>query len=339
MQNSENISDTAAVIKERRGHLGCVTLNKPKRLNAVDPTMAREIDNALEDFCQDDSVSAILLHSGSSRAFCAGGDIRHIREVLLREGAGAACAEMSIAYSTMLRISMCPKPVITIMDGITMGGGIGIGAHAAFRVVTERSVLAMPETAIGLTPDAGGSWLLARAPGRHGLRCAVTGRRIHGAEAVSMGLADVCISSADLPELLLELETCSPSDIARLHPDNIPPLPHDEEISAVWEGIDVERIRERLCATDADWAREDLALLDAACPWATGISAWSWRHARGYTSLDEALREETKLVRLCLDRPDFAEGIRARVIDKNTPHWSPATLEEACLELAGQGFV
>ncbi|MDG6094939.1 enoyl-CoA hydratase/isomerase family protein [Acetobacter sp. AN02] len=336
---SESDTGSSDIIARREGRLGHLTLNRPKKLNSIGPSMAREMDRVLDAWRTDERVEAVLIDSSSPRAFCAGGDIRHLSEVRESRGPETTADEMSVAYGTMQRIAAFPKPVVTVMDGITMGGGIGLGAFGTVRVVTERSVLAMPEVMIGLTPDAGGSWLLARAPGRHGLRLAMTGGRMHGAEAVTMGFADVFLPSEKLPELAGMLADRVLAEVALLSRQDGPELAHDLEIAAVYADTDVEGIIRRLREADSDWMREDLKLLEEACPWSVGLSAWSWNRAKRYRSLPETIMEELKLVRACLRRPDFAEGVRARVIDKdNAPRWSPADIGSALAELRERGF-
>ncbi|AQS84413.1 MAG: enoyl-CoA hydratase/isomerase family protein [Acetobacter aceti] len=330
---------TGAVRCSRHGHVGHITLDRPKNLNAVDRAMAEEIMDTLDQWRADPSIGRILVDSSSSKAFCAGGDIKSLYKTILQDGPEAAHRHMTIPYQAMLMIAHYPKPVITLMDGITMGGGIGLGAHARYRVATERSVFAMPENLIGLTPDAGGSWLLAQAPRPYGLRLALTGDRMNGAQAVAMGFADYFVSSSKLealktallndtaPEeiILSRYTTSSPDLCADAFPKMISAL-YDVEHLGPQEGLPV--LLSRLEAADQEWATTDLATLRSVCPFSLHVT---WRMQQklhtAITSRDDAFALETRLVLHMISRPDFSEGVRARVIDKdNAPRWSPATL-------------
>ncbi|NVN41921.1 enoyl-CoA hydratase/isomerase family protein, partial [Ameyamaea chiangmaiensis] len=183
------------------GQTAFLVLDRPTALNAINLAMADAIANALKDWWSDPGITRIVIDSSAPRAFCAGGDLRQIRDRLLGSGADAAAAQFRRVYDLFADLVRSPVPVISLMDGIAMGGGIGLGGHARYRIVTERSILAMPETLIGLTPDAGGSWLLARAPGFTGLRLALTAGRIEGAAALGAGFADYAVPSADLDTL------------------------------------------------------------------------------------------------------------------------------------------
>ncbi|BCK74496.1 3-hydroxyisobutyryl-CoA hydrolase [Acetobacter aceti NRIC 0242] len=336
------MQDTISSIQySRHGQAGHITLDRPKNLNAIDRAMAEAIMEALAQWQDDPSVQRILIDSSSSKAFCAGGDIKSLYRTIQDEGPKAAHTNMVIPYQAMQMIADYPKPIITLMDGITMGGGIGLGAHARYRVVTERSVLAMPENLIGLTPDAGGSWLLAQAPRPYGLRLALTGGRMAGAQAVTMGFADYLVSSEKLEALKAALlSDTAPEDVIlqRYAATDLTPLAdafprtistvYDVEDMGPHEGLPV--LLSRLEASDEDWAKTDLTTLRSLCPFSLHVT---WRmqqklHAT-HASCDDAFALETQLVLHMISRPDFSEGVRARVIDKdNAPRWSPATLSE-----------
>lgn len=336
----------SSVRTERRGHLARITLDRPKRLNALDMSMAEAIQSHLDSYREDPAVSIVLIDSSSPRAFCAGGDVRAFRTLIAEEGPDAAHAAMCVPYRMMLDIASFPKPVVTLMDGIAMGGGIGIGAHARHRVVTERSVLAMPETSIGLTPDCGGSWLLARAPGAQGLRLALTGGRMQGEQAVAMGFADHLLPSGTLdriPDMLMQtapdqIETALARLATEKTADNeTSPLPSAAhviyELSSLPPEIGLPQLFSRLhraASVDSseNWERDDLDLLHSASPFSLCVT-WRIQQRAKTGSLADAFAGEMRAVRHLIARRDFSEGVRARIIDKdNAPVWSPRELAD-----------
>lgn len=322
------LSAVSGVTMQQEGHLGRIILDRPKRLNAVDISMANGVKAALEMWRHDPSVHTILLESSSPRAFCAGGDLRAIYDRLKAQGALAAYELMKRVYDVMLLLADYKKPIVSFLDGVAMGGGIGLGGHVRYRVVTEASVLAMPETAIGLAPDAGGSWLLARAPGFSGLRRAVTGGRMNGAEAIAMGFADVLVSSASLIDLRETLSVESAEHVfSRLHSQ--PESLDVQNLDSCYDAPDILQVIEKLKADGSEEAQEDLEALSRACPFSVQVAWYGWHQVRAASSLHAAFVLEENMVRHMVARPDFVEGIRARLIDKdNQPAWMPPTLAE-----------
>lgn len=346
---------TSSIRTERRGDLARITLDQPRKLNAVDRKMATEIMRALTAWRNDDSVRRVVIDSSSERAFCAGGDIKIIQQLIVTEGPDVAHTAMTIPYEAMLMIASYPKPVITFMDGIAMGGGIGLGAHARHRVVTERSVLAMPENIIGLTPDAGGSWLLARAPSSLGLRFALTGERMSGPLAVSMGFADHLVSSGQLERLLDALSLCPENGergVLQAHDTSTPTTLPLQAIAETYDfpghisthdGLEtlLGRLRESQSKHDGakhDWAARDIETLQQVCPFSLHVTWRMRQHLLGGPqavprTLEEAFALETIAVRHLIERPDFSEGVRARVIDKdNRPFWRPGSMSAVSSE-------
>lgn len=324
----QTLSAVSGVRMQQEGHLGRIILDRPKRLNAVDISMASGIKAALQIWRNDPSIHTILLESSSTRAFCAGGDLRAIHDCLKAQGALKAYDLMQRVYDVMLLLADYKKPIVSFLDGVAMGGGIGLGGHVRYRVVTETSVLAMPETAIGLAPDAGGSWLLARAPGFSGLRRAVTGGRMNGAEAVAMGFADILVSSASLTDLkeALSIEAAE-HVLARLHSQ--PESLDVQDLDFCYDAPNILQVIEKLKAEGSEEAQEDLEALSRACPFSVQVAWYGWHRARAASSLHEAFALEENMVRHMVARPDFVEGIRARLIDKdNKPAWMPPTLTE-----------
>lgn len=324
------LSGLADVRTERVGHMGRIVLDRPKRLNALDAGMAQAIDRVLDAWEQDDGVAVVVLESSSPRAFCAGGDLRAIREALLAHGPESTFELMDAAYATMLRLADYPKPVVSLLDGIVMGGGVGIGCHVSHRVVTERSVLAMPETSIGLVTDAGGSWLLSRPGGHEGLRLALTGGRVTGAQAVALGLADGLVPSDSLDALRAALSEQNVDDALA---GFVTAQGDDGTVSATLEACyaapDMAGILARLEACPLEEARQDLDDLSRASP-SSLLATWlGWHAARKLGTLHDVFDLERRLVRHVLAQPDLAEGVRARLVDRdNTPVWQPATLAD-----------
>ncbi|NHN83785.1 enoyl-CoA hydratase/isomerase family protein [Acetobacter musti] len=332
---------------ERHGHLARMTLSRAEKLNAVDAAMAEDMLSVLDEWRDDPEINIVLIDSSSPRAFCAGGDIKAIRNIITQQGAVAAHTSMAIPYRTMLAIARYPKPVVTVMDGITMGGGIGLGAHARYRIVTERSVLAMPETAIGLTPDAGGGWLLARAPEAHGLRFALTGNRMNGVQALQMGMADYLMHSDNLSLLPDALSHASIEQIDSVltgltHKQtcgtSLPALPDKSagvyDVLSLTPAEGVPLVLARLNAVvaaggETTWAESDIAALNAACPFSLHVT---WRMQQKLASIPlitDGFSLESTAVGHLLARADFSEGVRARIIDKdNNPVWKPTSASD-----------
>ena len=251
MNDAPSATRTEAVAR-REGTLGHLTLNRPAAFNALDTGMVRAIEAALEAWEHDPQVVAVLLDGAGEKAFCAGGDIRALWEAARDGRPGEVAAFFYEEYWLNARIARYPKPIVAVMHGVTMGGGIGLGAHASHRIVTERSVLAMPEVKIGFAPDVGGTFLLSRAPGALGLHLALTGGRAGPADAILCGLADRHVPSDRLHDLRIGLASCR--DAAAVT-DCIEPLATPPEpgrlaagrgwIDACYAGGTVEEILER----------------------------------------------------------------------------------------------
>lgn len=319
------------VLVRREGGLGRLTLNRPKALNALDLPMIRTLTAALRDWEHDDDVGAVLLDGAGERGLCAGGDVRFMYDDLARGGREFATL-LAEEYALDARIARYPKPYVALMDGVVMGGGVGLSAHGGVRVVTERTVLAMPEVSIGYVPDVGGTYLLARAPGELGTHAALSGARLTGADAIACGLADVCVPSARLPALVAALtEEPDPRTVRGFAADPGPsPLLADRAwIDACYAADTVAEIVDLLRgAGHPDTADRILA----NSPIAVVMTLQALRSARTLPLVD-ALRREYALTRACVRWPDFAEGVRARLIDRDRPRWRPATLRGVTVEV------
>ncbi len=320
---------TEDVLVRTEGHAAHVVLNRPRALNALDHAMVTAITSALESWSDDASIATVVLSGAGERGLCAGGDIRAIHDDA-KAGGSASAAFWRDEYRLNAAIARYPKPYVALMDGIVMGGGVGLSAHGAIRVVTERSRVAMPETTIGFVPDVGGTYLLSRTPGLLGTHLALTGASVGAADARLCGLADHFVPADSLPGLL--------TDLARLPADEAVALwtrPAPEgELAAAREWIDscyaadtVEEILQRLLDCGVPAAKEAAVTLQSKSPTALKVTLEAVRRARQLGSLEQVLAQEYRVSCAALRMPDLVEGVRAQVIDKDrSPRWSPAEL-------------
>jgi enoyl-CoA hydratase len=333
----------AQVLLRTEGRAAHLTLNRPGALNALTHPMVRRIDEALTAWEHDQAVQTVIITGAGGRGLCAGGDIRSIYEDA-RTGAGrgsegsrgsgasASAAFWRDEYRLNARIARFPKPYVAVMDGIVMGGGVGVSAHGSVRIVTERSRIAMPETGIGFVPDVGGTYLLALASGELGTHLALTGARLGADDAMLCGLADHFVPSDDLPRLLKDLATQPVRDVLPTYVRRPPPgelADHRPWIDACYRADTVEEIVARLRGHGASPAASAADTLAAKSPTALKVTLAALRRARRLGPLERVLEQEYRISCAALASPDLVEGIRAQVIDKDRdPRWSPATLAE-----------
>lgn len=309
--------------------------------------MIRSLAAALDAWEHDPGVDAVLLDGAGERGLCAGGDVRGLYDQIVAGDVAETALFFRAEYALNARIAAYPKPVVVFADGVTMGGGIGLAGHAAVRVVTERSRLAMPEVRIGFTPDVGGSLLLARAPGRVGEYLALTGESMDGADAIYAGFADHLVPSERLDDLrdalvsradpqtatelvLLFDETAGPARLEAARP----------WIDAAFAADSVAEIIGRLRERDEPEARAAADLLDTLPPTALAVTLAAVREARARNELRAVLAQEYGLVLwFAQTQPDLVEGIRARLVDKDgSPSWSPASRDDLDPEIVTQAF-
>ena len=335
------MSETDEIILRRDGQLARITLNRPEAINALSLGMVRTMRAALEDWRSDPGVGTVLIDGAGERGLCAGGDIRMAWESLRADGS-LADRFWEEEYALNAAIAAYPKPLVAFMDGVVMGGGVGISAHARHRVVTERSVIAMPETIIGFTPDVGGSFLLSRAPGAIGLRLALTGSRLDAGDAVYCGLADHFVPSERLAALVVLLSRGEPDEAIKTVAAPPPEASLAEQrgwIDATYSGETVEAILTALQVRPEPRAAADADDLGLRSPMSLKVTLRSIRSAAELPDLAACLAQELRLVRALTRRPDFMEGVRAQLIDKDrTPRWSPATLAEVTDEMVAACF-
>jgi len=315
----------------RTGRVGRIVLDRPEALNALNHAMVLRIDEALTAWERDPEVTAVVVTGAGERGLCAGGDIRAVHDDA-RDGDGRASAAFwRDEYRLNARIARYPKPYVAVMDGIVMGGGVGISAHGDVRVVTERSRIAMPETGIGFVPDVGGTRLLAHAPGELGTHLALTGAQIGAADAVLCSLADHYVPSAALPALLADLAELPLREALARHEQQppAPELPADRHwIDACYAADTVEEIVDSLSLYGDPRAKDAAETLLTRSPTSLKVTLTALRRARRLT-LEQALDQEYRVSCHALTTHDLVEGVRAQIIDKDRdPHWSPATLAE-----------
>ncbi|MET8685257.1 enoyl-CoA hydratase/isomerase family protein [Streptomyces sp. NPDC004732] len=321
-----------SVLLRVEGRAGQLVLNRPKALNALTHAMVLRIDEALTAWEQDPAIESVVLTGAGERGLCAGGDIRSIHQDVTA-GDGAATREFwRDEYRLDARIARYPKPFVAVMDGIVMGGGVGISAHAGVRVVTERSRVAMPETGIGFVPDVGGTYLLGLAPGGLGAHLALTGAQVAAGDALRCGLADHFVPSSSLPGLLAGLADAPVREVLARYVEDAPPgrLADEREwIDHCYAAATVEEIVDRLQADGSRAAKEAAETLLGRSPTALKVTLEALRRARELGSLEAVLGQDYRVSSAALTSPDLAEGIRAQVIDKDrSPRWNPGTLAE-----------
>ncbi|MFJ5277731.1 enoyl-CoA hydratase/isomerase family protein [Streptomyces parvulus] len=322
----------APVLLHTNGRAAHITLNRPRALNALTHEMVLRVNEALTRWEHDPAVEVVVVTGAGERGLCAGGDIRAIHDDA-RDGDGTASAAFwRDEYRLNARIARYPKPYVAVMDGIVMGGGVGVSAHGSVRVVTERSRIAMPETGIGFVPDVGGTHLLALAPGELGTYLALTGAPIGAADALLCELADHHVPSAALPALVDDLAELPVHDALARHAQAPPPgtlAAHRAWTDTCYATDDVEEAVRRLYDHGDPAAKEAAETLLTRSPTSLKVTLAALRRARRLDSLEQVLDQEYRVSCASLHSPDLVEGIRARIVDKDRdPRWSPATLEE-----------
>ncbi|MDR3532227.1 MAG: enoyl-CoA hydratase/isomerase family protein [Rhodopila sp.] len=318
------------VITSRDGRVGRILLNRPKALNALDLKMIRACAAILETWRDNPHVDAVVIEGAGERAFCAGGDIRALRDGQLSGDRASVDQFFAEEYALNLTIATYPKPYIALIDGICMGGGIGLSVHAPYRVATEHAGFGMPETAIGFFPDIGATYLLPRLPGELGVYLGLTGLRVTGADAVHAGLATHYTPRARLADLSAALARDGVAALAAYN-ETLPAFSladHRSAIDYCFAAGTVAEIVSRLEAIGAEWAEAALKAMRTVSPSALHWTLLALRHGRDLT-LKQALDAEFALTRTTMAHPDFAEGVRAMVVDKDRkPAWQPSRIED-----------
>ncbi len=335
---------TDQVHNHKHGRVGHISLNRPKALHALTLDMCHAMSAALSEWANDDSVEAIILDHAEGRGFCAGGDINLLRKSALEDGGVSGRKFFHDEYQLNHQMMTYPKPIVCFMDGITMGGGVGIALPAKFRVATENTRFAMPETGIGLFPDVGGGWHLSRLGGRLGQFLALTGARLDGAECLWAGLATHYVPSemiADAKARIIE----KPGRISGVLSEMVGSPPeariekNADKIAKHFASDTLEDIIASMDADDSDWAAKERDTLGTKSPQTQKVALRQLAESAKLTDFADNMRMEYRIGSRVLLRPDFAEGVRAVIVDKtHDPKWNPATPEEVSDELIDSIF-
>ena len=321
------------VLVRVEGAVGRLTLNRPQALGALTTTMCRLMIDALLLWRPDPAVLAVLIDHAGERGFCAGGDIRALADSVAGDGV-AARNFFFTEYRLDHLLFTYSKPVITVMDGVTMGGGVGISWSAAYRVATERTTFAMPETGIGLFPDVGGGWFLPRLHGATGAWLALTGTRLKAAGCEILGIATDVVPAARLPELKARI-VADPGAVETIlteleaDPGRSAMIEHHDDIDRLFSGETVEAVVASLVADGSDWAAEQGAIMAAKSPLSLKVALRQIQTGARMADFAEVMAMEMRIAARLVAGHDFTEGVRAVIVDKdNAPAWSPASLEE-----------
>lgn len=348
--------DTPAplVLIERRGRIGQLTLNRPAGLNALNLHMVRMLHQQLEAWERDPQVEAVVLRGAGQRAFCAGGDIRYMYDSYLAGRSHEPETFFSEEYDLDAYIHAYQKPILALMDGIVLGGGMGLAQGSSIRLLTERSRLGMPETGIGYFPDVGGSYFLSRLPGQIGLYLGITGNHVGSSDALFAGLGDLCINSARLGELEALIDSFNPADgslrdqVASLADCPLPAA----ELKALQPAIDLHFAQPHIAAIRAslateqrpeyrDWAQRTIEIIDSRSPLAMAVTQAMLLRGRSLP-LADCFAMELHIGRQWFEKGNIMEGVRALIVDKDKqPRWQPAHIDQldpAQVEAFFEGF-
>jgi enoyl-CoA hydratase len=336
------------ILFDRRGAAGVVTLNRPEVLNAVTHNMVRQLSVQLDRWKDDAAVTRVIIRANGERAFSAGGDLRDVTEQGPTGRLDEALIFFRNEYLLNTAIKRYPKPYIALIDGIVMGGGVGFSIHGSHRVAGDKFQFAMPEVGIGFFPDVGGTWFLPRLKGAIGAYCALTGERLKAADAVSAGVANYRVSSNRFSELLEALSGNVPVD-ATLAAFAEPVTDGDvlrrqKTIDRIFVGNSIEDILTKLDqeakigGEHAEWTSKIAKSMRGKSPTSLRIALEQMRRGRSW-SFEECMKTEFRIVSRILREPDFYEGVRAVIVEKdNKPRWKPATLDEVSAAAVEEHF-
>lgn len=335
---------TEDILTHTHGAVGHLSLNRPKALHALTLEMCHAMSAALSEWSKDDTIEAVIIDHAEGRGFCAGGDIAMLRDSAISDGGESGRRFFYDEYQLNHQLFTYPKPVVAFMDGITMGGGVGISQPAQFRVATENTRFAMPETGIGLFPDVGGGWYLSRLGLSLGRFLALTGARIDGAECLWAGLATHYLPSEKLAEAKARIIE-RPARIGGILGE-LSVTPPDARIAGNIDAIQkhfassrYEDILASLDAADTEWAAKERGTLGTKSPQTCKVALRQLDESAKLADFAENMQMEYRIASRVLLRPDFAEGVRALIVDKsNDPQWDPRTPEEVSEELIDSIF-
>ena len=338
---------TDDVLIRTNGPIGHISLNRPKALHALTLDMCHAMSAALTEWENDDAIEAIILDHDEGRGFCAGGDINLLRESALNDGGKSGRKFFYDEYQLNHQMFTYPKPIVAFMDGVTMGGGVGIALPAKYRVATENTRFAMPETGIGLFPDVGGGWYLSRIGGRLGPFLALTGARLDGSEALWAGLATHYLPSDMLEDIKARI-TERPGRISGILSEPVgtpPPARIEGNALKIAKHFASDKYEDILASLEAaieagdEWAVKERDTLGTKSPQTCKVALRQLAESLKLDDFADNMRMEYRIASRVLTRPDFAEGVRAVIVDKtHDPKWDPATPEGVSEELLDSIF-
>jgi len=336
------VAENEDILVNVENGVGVVTLNRPKAINSLNHVMVTGLAEALTAWENDDNIRAVLLTGAGERGLCAGGDVVAIYHSA-KAGDDDARNFWHDEYLLNAHIGRYSKPYVALMDGIVMGGGVGVGAHGNVRVVTEKTKLGMPEVGIGFIPDVGGTYLLSRAPGQLGIHAALTGAPFSGADAIALGFADHFVPQADLPAFKDTVISDGPDAALAAYAQQPPAsdlVAQRNWIDECYAAGTVADILANLRGHAAEPARAAADLIATRSPIALTVTLEAVRRVAELSTLEEALRQEFRVSVASLKSHDLVEGIRAQLVDKDrNPQWSPATLADCTPEAVAAYFV
>ncbi|MGN6207498.1 enoyl-CoA hydratase/isomerase family protein [Asticcacaulis sp.] len=318
------------VITRIENGIGRITLNRPQALHALNTDMCRQMSEALTEWANDANVKMLMIdHAEGTRGFCAGGDIRMVAESGRQDGK-AGEDFFRIEYTLNIQIKRFPKPYIACLDGVTMGGGVGISIHGSHRIATEHTLFAMPETGIGLFPDVGGSWFLPRLEGELGTWLALTGARLKGRDVLAAGIATHFVASGKLPEVKARMLAGEAPDAVLADYTEGPQAPtyaeHLDIINHCFSRPTITDICLALKMADDDWASAQADILKTRSPLSMAVSLEQLRRGARMATFEDIMRMEYRIACHIIRTYDFSEGVRAVIEDKDhAPKWSPET--------------
>jgi enoyl-CoA hydratase len=325
---------TNDIVTHRQGRAGTISLNKPGTIHALTLDMVQAVTHALLDWRVDGSIACVIIDHAEGRGFCAGGDINFLRNSAMNDGGVDGRTFFHNEYQLNHLLFTYPKPIVAFMDGITMGGGVGVSQPAKYRVATENTRLAMPETGIGLFPDVGGGWYLSRLEGRVGRYLALTGARIAGPGCLALGLATHYLPSEALPEAKARIAE-DPERIEGIlgqlavTPPASKIVEQIPQINRLFASDVYEDILVALDGDSSDWAQKELATLSTKSPQTCKVALRQLSESTRMTDFADNMRMEYRIAHRVITRHDFIEGVRAVIIDKdNAPKWDPARPED-----------
>lgn len=331
---TQEAMSSKGVIVRRQSRIGYISLNRPKALHALTRDMCEGISAALGAWRDDPEVAAIVLDHAEGRGFCAGGDVAMVRRSVLEDGGEAGRAFFRAEYRMNHLLFTYPKPVVAFMDGVTMGGGVGLALPCRYRVATENTLFAMPEGAIGLYPDVGAGWYLPQLPGRIGVFLALTGARLDGAECLWAGLATHYLPSERVAEAKTRIAEQPDAIDAILNELAVEPPParlarNAERIERLFAADRLEDILAALESDPSEWAGKEWKAVAAKCPTSAKVALRQFAESANKRDFADEMALEYRLAARMIMRPDFAEGVRAVLVDKdNAPRWEPARAED-----------